>query len=148
MAQLIGIALKPRPKEEMLLCEQALIEPECGLVGDCCGKPGKRQITLLNLDDWQAACATLGIDLPWYTRRANLLVDHLPLYQNTSSRIRLGEALLEITGETDPCERMEQTHTGLLKALTPNWRGGVTCRVLQGGAIQLGMAVEILEPER
>jgi MOSC domain-containing protein YiiM len=147
VAKLLGIAIKPRPKEEMLLCEQALLEVDHGLVGDCCGKPGKRQITLLNLDDWQAACADLGVELPWHTRRANLLVDHLPLYQRIGSRIQLGDALLEITGETDPCERMEQAQAGLLQALLPEWRGGVTCRVLEGGAIRLGMAVEILAPE-
>lgn len=132
----------------MLLCEQALIEPEYGLVGDCCGEPGKRQITLLSLDDWQAACAELGIELPWQARRANLLVDHLPLYHSTGSHIRLGDAVLEVTGETDPCERMEQAQTGLLRALAPDWRGGVTCRVLQSGAIHLGMTVEIAEPEK
>jgi MOSC domain-containing protein YiiM len=146
VAKLLGIAIKPRPKEEMLLCEQALIEPEYGLVGDCCGKPGKRQITLLNFDDWQAACADLGVELPWQTRRANLLVDHLPLDQSTGSRILLGEVVLEITGETDPCERMEQAHAGLFQALISNWRGGVTCRVITGGAIHTGMSVT-LEPK-
>ncbi len=141
MAKLLGIAIKPRPKEEMLLCEQALIKPEFGLVGDCCGKPGKRQVTVMNLSDWQAACTELDVELPWQTRRANLLVDHLPLYQSTGFRIQLGEVVLEITGETDPCERMEQAHAGLFQALVSNWRGGVTCRVIAGGAIHTGMSV-------
>lgn len=146
MATLLGIAIKPRPRDKMLLCEQALLDTENGLIGDCCGKPGKRQITLLSLKDWQAACATLGLELTWQTRRANLLVDQLPLYQSTGSKIQLGEALLEITGETDPCERMEQAQTGLFQALLPEWRGGVTCRVLRGGAIHLGMTVELHSP--
>ena len=35
---------------------------------------------------------------------------------------------LEVTGETDPCERMEEIQPGLFQALAPGWRGGVTCR--------------------
>ena len=31
---------------------------------------------------------------------------------------------------------MEMAHTGLEQALTPDWRGGVTCRVIQAGIIQ------------
>ena len=144
MAKLLGIAIKPRPKDEMLLRREALLDTQSGLVGDCCGKPGKRQVTLMNLSDWQAACTELGVELPWHTRRANLLVDHLPLQQSIGSHIQLGEALLEITGETDPCERMEQAHTGLFQALLTNWRGGVTCRVIAGGAIRTGMTVTLL----
>ncbi len=128
----------------MLLCSEALLDEQCGLVGDCCGKSKKRQITLLSLNDWQAACVSLGIKLPWQARRANLLIDQLPLYQSTGARIQLGEAVLEITGETDPCERMEEAHPGLLQALQPRWRGGVTCKILQGGIIRLDMTVEML----
>ncbi len=146
MAKLLGIAIKPRPKEAMLLCSEALLDTQSGLVGDCCGQSGKRQVTLMNLSDWQAACAELGVELPWHTRRANLLVDHLPLQQSIGSRIRLGEALLEVTGETDPCERMEQTYAGLFQALLNDWRGGVTCRVIAGGAIRSGMTVTLDPP--
>jgi len=146
MAQLLGIAIKPRPKDEMLLCSDALLDPESGLVGDCCGKPGKRQITLMSLSDWQAACNALGIELPWHTRRANLLVDHLPLAHSRGARIQLGDAVLEITGETDPCERMEQAQDGLYQALLPDWRGGVTCRVLKGGPLRVGMTVTLSPP--
>lgn len=144
MAKLLGIAIKPRPGDEMLLCSEALLDPQSGLVGDCCGKPGKRQVTLMNLSDWQTTCAELGTDLSWHLRRANLLVDHLPLYHSTGKRLQLGNALLEVTGETDPCERMEEAHAGLFQALLPEWRGGVTCKILQGGDIRLEMTVEIL----
>jgi MOSC domain-containing protein YiiM len=38
---------------------------------------------------------------------------------------------------------MEQFHTGLKSALTPDWRAGVCCDVISGGKIQIGDAVRL-----
>ena len=45
---------------------------------------------------------------------------------------------------------MEEAHAGLLKALHPDWRGGITTRVLEGGVLKIGDPVEVLHapPER
>ncbi|MFO7592461.1 MAG: MOSC domain-containing protein [Pseudomonadota bacterium] len=147
MARLLGIAVKQQRKGAVSLHSEAMITRRSGVVGDWRGKPGKRQVTLMSLADWQAACAELGVELPWQTRRANLLVDELPLYQSTGSRILLGEGVLEVTGETDPCERMEQAQPGLFQALATGWRGGVTCRVVADGVVRTGMAVSLIRPE-
>jgi len=141
-AQLLGIAIKPnrlQPMQELTAVELSI---KLGLVGDSRGKPGPRQVTLLSQVAWRAACTDLGVDLPWTTRRANLLVDNLPLFQSSGSRILIGEAVLEITGETDPCSRMEKAQPGLFEALRRDWRGGVCCRVVHGGLLALGMAVD------
>ncbi len=143
MARLLGIAVKQQRMGEVSLHDEAMLSIHSGVVGDWRGKPGKRQVTLMNLADWQAVCAELGVELPWQTRRANLLVDALPLQQSVGSRILLGEAVLEVTGETDPCERMEEAHPGLFQALLPQWRGGVTCQVIANGIIRVGMEVEL-----
>ena len=39
---------------------------------------------------------------------------------------------------------MQEARAGLLKALAKAWRGGVTCRVLEGGGITIGDCVEVL----
>ncbi|MCH6566428.1 MAG: MOSC domain-containing protein [Proteobacteria bacterium] len=57
--------------------------------------------------------------------------------------IRIGEVCLEITQETYPCSLMDKQHQGLKDALTPKWRGGVCCNVLNAGSIQVGDRVEI-----
>lgn len=142
-AKLLGIAIKPKPREPMHTLTTVELSTAAGLTGDCRGKPGPRQVTLLSQAAWRAACAELHVDLPWTTRRANLLVDALPLIETSGARLVIGQAVLEITGETDPCGRMEKAQPGLFAALSRDWRGGVCCRVLRGGPLALGMDVEL-----
>ncbi|MDZ7655556.1 MAG: hypothetical protein U0997_06395 [Sulfurimicrobium sp.] len=141
---LLGIAIKPQRLRPMLLLDSGALSVHEGLAGDSRGKPGPRQVTLMTLASWHAACDEIGMLLPWTERRANLLVADLPLYQSAGSRIVIGDAVLEITGETDPCSRMTAVHPGLLDALAQDWRGGVCCRVLRGGAIRLELEVQLL----
>ena len=58
--------------------------------------------------------------------------------ETKGNRLKIGDVLLEITGETDPCFRMDEQQEGLQEALRPHWRGGVTCRVLSEGQIAVG----------
>ena len=64
--------------------------------------------------------------------------------------MRVGAVVLEVTYPTTPCQRMDEAREGLMRALYPDWRGGVTCRVLEGGRVALGDAVAVLvaPPER
>lgn len=124
---------------------------ESGLSGDFRGavRPGgkgKRQVTVMEREDWEAAMSELGLDLSWSVRRANLLSDGLDLPQVAGARLRIGAVLLEVTGETDPCSRMEEIAPGLRAALTSDWRGGVLTRVLAGGYIAVGDVIQIEEP--
>lgn len=141
MATLLGIAIKPHNEKAMCELSEVPLSCERGVEGDSRGKPGPRQVTLLSLAAWQAAGNELGIDFYWSQRRANLLVDVLDLEQSTGAHIHIGDAILEVTGETDPCRRMEALHTGLFAALAKEWRGGVTCRVVKGGLLTVGETV-------
>jgi len=142
MATLNAIAFRRQAKGPMLQIASVDISCEAGVVPDSRGKPGRRQVTLLSLQSWQDACAVLGTELPWTTRRANLLIDGLRFSAADIGRIlRIGEAELQIMLETDPCPRMDAQHDGLTAALTPDWRGGVCCRVLIDGTVRTGDAV-------
>ncbi len=122
-----------------------------GLHGDCRGvvKPGgkgRRQVTLLEASDWEAAMAEIGHSLPWFERRANLLVEGLDLPQIPGTKLRIGaDVLLEVTRETDPCERMEALAQGLRAALLIDWRGGACSRVLAGGMLRVGDTIRVEE---
>lgn len=109
------------------------------------GGPYKRQVTLLERGDWETAMALVGAAIPWFERRANLLVEGIDLPQRPGARLRIGDVVLEITCETDPCERMEALAPGLKAALMPDWRGGACAKVISGGRIAVGDAIRIEE---
>ena len=146
---LAGIARHVFPKAPMEVVDHVEVTVDGGIHGDFRGaiKPGgrgRRQVTLMERGDWDAAMTEVGHNLPWQERRANLLVDGLDLPQSPGVRLRIGESvILEITRETDPCERMEALAGGLKAALLPDWRGGACTRVIAGGHIAVGDAIEV-----
>jgi MOSC domain-containing protein YiiM len=139
--KLIGIAWKTASHGSMIRAEKASIRLQTGLEDDHRGKPGKRQITVLAKEAFEKACKTNKLIPDWTMRRANLLIEGIQLEQSTGKMLRIGDVLLEITGETKPCYRMDEQQNGLQEALKPEWRGGVTCRVLEAGEIAVGDAV-------
>lgn len=147
--RLIGIARKGRPRAVPELIGQARIDLRTGIAGDYRGAlkpdgPRKRQVTLMLAEDWRAALADLGRDdIAWQLRRVNLLVDGVALPHAAGDCVRVGTALLEVTGECDPCSRMEEVAPGLRAVLTPGWRGGRLMRVIEAGDIAIGDAVAI-----
>jgi MOSC domain-containing protein YiiM len=142
-ASVVDIAIKAELGAPMDRQESIFIHQETGIEGDYHTR-GSRQVTVLFKDSWEAACAELNVDLPWTTRRANVYVDGLLPTDCVDKQLQIGEVLLEVTGETRPCDIMEAAQPGLRAALQPEWRGGVTCRVLQSGAVQRGDAVKVL----
>ena len=143
-----AIAIRAAQRAPMQLLRHCEVSPERGLEGDSRGKPGSRQVTVLSEESWQAACDELGQTLPWFERRANLLISGYEFSAADVGRIlRIGEVELRISRETMPCRRMEEVCTGLSQALGPRWRGGVCCRVIRGGQIRVGDTVELLAAE-
>ncbi len=150
MGTLLGIAIRDASRAPMQVVQEVVITPDDGLHGDYRGSVAHRQVTVLVRESWEAACAQLGVDLPWTLRRANLLIEGFPLADSAETHLRIGSVVLEVTGETVPCSRMEEAYPGLQNALAPSWRGGVTCRVVAGGAVKVGDPVlaEQVEPSR
>ena len=141
--RLIGIARAVELRAPLEEVDGATITVEAGIAGDARGRKPGRQVTVLFRESWDDACRDLGVHLPWIARRANLLVEGIAPPQADGGRIVIGDVVLEVTMETDPCFLMEKAHAGLKAALTPAWRGGVCCKVLCGGAIRVGDAVEL-----
>jgi MOSC domain-containing protein YiiM len=142
--KLIGIAFRPKAKAPMQTKTQSMISKVAGVEHDARGKPGKRQVTILSQEQWQRACDELSTPLPWTIRRANLLIEGFEFDANmVGKQIKIGQLILVVTGETDPCHKMDSQFQGLTKALTPDWRGGVCCTVIADGRVQLGDVIKI-----
>ena len=148
---LIGIARKGHRRAAMETLESCTIEKGAGLAGDHSGaKFPKRGVTVLAREAWEAAIADLERadkpvkELTWLARRANLLIEGVMLPRAKGGVVRVGPVILEVTAQTVPCGRMDEAQPGLLKALYPEWRGGICCRVVQGGTVRLGDGVEVL----
>ena len=144
--RLAGIARHARRRGPIELLDRVMLTPEAGVEGDCNGGKTKRQVSLMEAAGWAAATAEAGIDLPWWERRANLLVEALGLPHGGNARIRIGaDAVIELKTEIDPCQRMDDLAPGLWRALEPDWRGGAGGKVIAGGIIAVGDVIRIEE---
>jgi MOSC domain-containing protein YiiM len=154
--KVIGLARRPVSRAPMQEMAEVEVTPAFGVEGDCKGiKFPSRQVTVLAIEDWHAALLDLAKgmqppDLPWTTRRANVLLEGLALPRGIGSCLQLGDILLEVTAPTTPCAQMDAAYPGLRLALAPHWRGGVTCKVLRGGLLQAGDPASVTKalPER
>jgi MOSC domain-containing protein YiiM len=118
--------------------EQATISVESGVEGDFRGRQSHRKVTVVTHEGWEEACRAVGSAVDWTARRANLLIDGLGPLDIASGRLRIGTVVLDIAGETRPCDRMDEACAGLQAALEPGRRAGSYCRVLSGGVVRVG----------
>lgn len=119
---------------------RATLVPARGLVGNA-NQGGRRQVTLIEREVWEAVVATTGVGIDPSRRRANLLVSGLPLVRTRGRILRIGACRLRVLGETKPCERMDEIVRGLKQAMYDDWGGGAFAEVLEGGEIAVGDAI-------
>ncbi|MEM7561720.1 MAG: MOSC domain-containing protein [Pseudomonadota bacterium] len=143
MSHLKAIAIKNRSRVPMQSISSAKITVASGILGDFRGSQLNRQITILSETAWHKTCESLNVSLPWTARRANLLVDDVEFDQHYVGRtITIGAAQLIVTEETVPCSNMDAQQPGLTQALMSDWRGGICCKVIKPGEIEIGDLVE------
>lgn len=140
MGRLLGIWIKRVHRGPMDAAETAELVAERGLRGDAT-QGGRRQVTIMSLDRWQALTAHLPGPPAPAIRRANLLVDGVDLDHSRERVLRIGDARVRIFGETRPCQQMDEACPGLQDALSPPWGGGAFGEVIESGAIAVGSPV-------
>jgi MOSC domain-containing protein YiiM len=111
-----------------------------GIVGNA-DRGGDRQVTILATERWADVEADLGRSVEPSTRRANLFVEGVELADSSGRVLRVGDARIEIRGETRPCHLMEAAVDGLRGALDPDWRGGAYGVALGDAVINVGDVV-------
>ena len=144
MGKVVGIYLRPSARTPVGRVESAEAVVGQGFEGDHAGA-GNRQVTLIEREKWEAVCDELGQELDSGVRRANVVVEGVALQSAIGKQLQLGAALLEIVGELRPCKLMDDSADGLQGALSPDCRGGVYGRVVQGGPVNVGASIRIVE---
>lgn len=134
------IGLRPARRAPVRAVAEALAEVGQGLEGDrfASTHSGRRQVTLIGRETLAAIAGYLGRDAVAPERlRRNVVTEGINLGALRDRRFRVGEALLEWSGDCPPCSRMdEELGEGGYNAVRGH--GGITARVIGGGVIRLG----------
>lgn len=115
---------------------------DSGLEGCAHGRPGsQRQVLLMDVETLTDLGLAPGVI------KENITTQGLDLRSlRNGQRLRIGEALLEVTLPCEPCKLMDDIRPGLQQQL--RGRRGMLCRVVQSGLIRPGDAITLLAEER
>ena len=142
------IGVRPARKRPLVSLGSVEISREVGVIGDhYSGRPGgKRMVTLIQAEDLAAIASYLGREVTPGDLRRNLVVEGINLRALKDRRFQVGGAVLEATDDCHPCSRMEAIlGPGGYNAVRGH--GGITARVIEGGAVRVGDAVRVLETQ-
>lgn len=137
--RVVWIGLRSERRAAMVAVDTVEIG-ETGLDGDR-ARGGKRAVTLMQAEHLGAIGSFLGRGAvaPEDLRR-NIVVEGINLAGMKGRHLRLGTAVVEVTGVCAPCSRMEEVfgHGGYAAV---RGHGGWCARVVQPGRMALGDAV-------
>ncbi len=136
VASLFVAVVHRQPMQEV---EEVGALVERGLERCIHGRPGsRRQVLLMDLETLEHLGIPPGAVKENITTRG-LRVQGL----KPGQRLRVGEALFEVTLPCEPCYRMDEIRPGLREEL--RGRRGMLCRVLEAGRIRQGDRIEVLD---
>jgi MOSC domain-containing protein YiiM len=135
--QICGIFISQQREKGMITLGEVEIRADWGLDGDRKARAGSSRQVLL-VDE-----ATLhSVDLQPGALNENITVRGLDVNNLASGQqLRVGTALVEITGPCTVCGELEHIRSGLKEML--RGRRGVLARVLESGSARIGDSVWI-----
>lgn len=135
-ARVVRIWVTPVRRQPAVAVDTSRAVADLGLDGDAHAKAGSdRQVLLMDQETLDALGLAPG-DL-----KENLTTAGLCLYdQPTGALLRVGDALLRLTGPCTLCGKTEAIRPGLRQDLAG--RRGMLARVVEGGKIRVGDRVE------
>jgi MOSC domain-containing protein YiiM len=96
-----------------------------------------RQITLCEIETLWALKRDYGIELSPAEHRRNVTVEGVPLNHLVGKQFWLGDTLIEGTRLSTPCRHIEElTGKAVFDPLVH--RGGLNCKILEGGLVHTG----------
>lgn len=144
--KVVWIGVRPASRQPVKEVSNVTVRIGTGLEGDRYrGKPeSKRQVTLIQQEDLAAIASYLGKDsISPFDLRRNIVVSGINLLALKDKTFRIGNVVLEYTGECHPCSRMEEAlGNGGYNAMRQH--GGITAKVLEEGNIAVGDSLLVL----
>ncbi len=139
----LELALRSSKRGPMELVESVSARENAGIEPNHEVKP-HRGITFISNEQWAEVQQELNQpDLPWHTRRANVLVEGLVMSDLIGKTVQIGDVVVEVKKETEPCGLMDELHNGLRKTLEPECRAGVHGQVVRGGDFKVGDTITV-----
>jgi MOSC domain-containing protein YiiM len=135
------ILLRPARREQVMAVSEVMAVEGRGLEGDRYNsKGGSRQVTLIQQEHLEAVGSYLKREIDPSLTRRNIVVSGINLLSLKGKRFRLGQALLEYSGECHPCSRMEESlGDGGYNAMRGH--GGITAKIIESGILREGDAL-------
>ena len=117
--------------------DSVVAEAGAGLVGDRYHGSRHRHVTVQSAAGLAEASRDLGSPVEPGATRRNITVSGGPVPGRPGTRVRMGEALLEVVRPAAPCRLMDDLiGPGAMKAL--HARAGTVFRILEGGVVRVG----------
>lgn len=139
MAEVLHLFICLRHRLLMKALEEVRAVADKGFEHCAHGRPGStRQVLLIDAETLHEFGLNPG-DVKENITTRGLAVRELKRGQ----RVRIGEAVLEVTIRCESCGRMDDLRPGLQAAL--RGKRGMLCRVIQEGTIRRGDAIHVLE---
>lgn len=140
------IGIRPELGAPMHVLGEVELLTDRGVAGDrrAANSGGKRQVSLIQAEHLPVIASLVGRDRvePQLLRR-NLVVRGINLAALRATTFRIGDTVLQGSGECAPCSKMELAlGVGGYNALRGH--GGIVARVLTGGVIRVGDEVDFV----
>ncbi len=108
------------------------------------GAPTRRQVSLIEREQLEDHASKLGIkELPPGAVRSNVETTGVRLLPLLGKEIQVGEAILLLYSQRDPCARMDALCPGLREQMM-HGRQGVLAEVRRAGKIRVGDIIRVL----
>ena len=146
MAEIISIHIVRKRNTTAEPCKHVNVRSNFGIVGDYRSEKFQiGQITLIEAETIDTMSHKLGYDVPDGASRRQIMVKGVKLNELIGRNLRIGQILVRVETKCNPCKKMEKNiGTGAKNAMDD--RGGIRCRIIEGGALHVGDKITVEDP--
>ena len=146
MAEIISIHVVRKRNAAAEPCNHVTVRSNFGIVGDYRSEKFQiGQITLIEADALDAVSHELGYEIPAGASRRQIMVKGIELNELIGHNLRMGQILVRVEDKCNPCKNME-TKIGSGAKDAMNDKGGIRCRIIEGGELHVGDKITVEKP--